>query len=144
MGLDPVYIHRALADLAQLREYLRGRATLSGAALAGDFTLRMAVLHTLQLAIQIVLDVGAHLLADRAGGPIDEYGEIGPRLARERLIPSDLGETLTRMARFRNLLVHQYADIDLDRVALVIQTGLADFETFESCIRAGMGTPRSS
>lgn len=136
MGLDRIYIGRALAELSRYREYLRSRVPATGAELEQDFTLCMAVLHTLQLSIQLVLDIGAHLLADSAAGPIDEYGDIGPRLAGTGVIPVSLGATLTRMARFRNLLVHQYAEVDLDRVVSIVASGLSDLEAFETAVRA--------
>lgn len=136
MGLDRIYVLRALTQLAKFREYLRARLPVTGTQLTDDFTLGMAVLHTLQLSIQLVLDVGAHVLADRAVGPIDEYGDIGPRLAALGMIPDELGATLTRMARFRNLLVHQYADVDFDRVVGILATGLPDLEAFDLAVRA--------
>ena len=38
------------------------------------------------------------------------------------------------MAGFRNLLVHEYMQIDLDRVYDLLQNHLGDFRTFVYCI----------
>lgn len=101
---------------------------MTGPRLAADFALRLAVLHALQLAIQIVLDVGAHLLASSSAGPVEEYSQIGPRLAQAGIMPGALGETLSAMARFRNILVHQYVEVDLARVSSIIEVSLPDLD----------------
>ena len=54
MGIDRTYAERALADLAQLTTFLSGLGVVTGARLEGDLGLRLAVLHALQLSIQIV------------------------------------------------------------------------------------------
>jgi uncharacterized protein YutE (UPF0331/DUF86 family) len=133
--VDPAYVAKALKDLGRLRHFLESVRPLSGARLEHDFALRLAVLHALQLAIQIVLDVGAHLLASTAGGPVEEYSQIGPRLAEAGVVSAELGASLAPMARFRNLLVHQYADVDLDRVVAIVATGLGDLEAFDEAVR---------
>lgn len=133
MGLDPAYIAKALKDLDQLRRFLASLGPVPADRLQEDLALRLAVLHALQLAIQIVLDVGAHILAGSAAGPVEEYSQIGPRLAQAAVIPPDLGATLSLMARFRNVLVHQYVDVDLARVSKILETSLPDLD---ACARA--------
>jgi uncharacterized protein YutE (UPF0331/DUF86 family) len=39
------------------------------------------------------------------------------------------------MARFRNLLVHGYAGVDLDLVADIVRNDLADLDQFAAAIR---------
>lgn len=63
MGVDRVYVSRALADLTRWTTYLRGLGQLEAQQLEADLTRQLALLHALQLAIQICLDVGAHVLA---------------------------------------------------------------------------------
>lgn len=136
MGLDRTCIEKALNDLASLRAFLAEQLPLDATQLEQDLLLRLAVLHALQLAIQIVLDVGAHLLASQPGGPVEEYADIGPRLAAAGIVPMELGRILAPMARFRNLVVHQYAAVDLARVAEIVRTHLADFEAYQHAVVA--------
>ena len=42
---------------------------------------------------------------------------------------------MTLAASLRNLIVHQYADLDLDRFAEALTRGLGDLEAFVGAIR---------
>lgn len=86
MGLDRIYVLRSVADLRRWVAYLRGLGPLDAIELERDLTLQLAVMHAPQLAIHIVLDLGTHVLADLQAGSIEEYSEIGPRLAAAGVI----------------------------------------------------------
>lgn len=84
----------------------------------------------LQLAIQAVLDVSHHLVADlKLGLPADNR-DLFEQLARHRIVTVRLSQKLVRMAGFRNLLVHEYLEIDRHRVFAILQDELGDFERF--------------
>lgn len=136
MGIDRDFIERALADLRRWVGFLRGLGALDPSRLETDLKEQLALLHALQLATQIVLDTGAHLLADLATGSIAEYAEIGPRLARAGVLDAGLGERLAEMARFRNLLVHGYAHVRMDLVVENVTRGLRDFDDFAAAVLA--------
>lgn len=141
MGIDAVYARRALADLSHWAAYLRDLGPLSAGDLAADLTRQLAVLHALQLAIQTCLDLGAHLLAGIGAAPAGEYSSVGPELAVRGLIPTDLGGRLGQMARFRNILVHHYRDINLEIVVANLVAGLPDFDEFAGSIIAFLERP---
>ncbi len=52
------------------------------------------------------------------------------------MLPEDFVGRMAAMARFRNVLVHLCAEVDLDRVYTYIQNGLGDFETFANHVAA--------
>ena len=66
----------------------------------------------LQLAIQICIDVGAHLVAARGLRAPDDYRDVFERLAREDTLNAALAERLKDAVGQRNLLVHGYLDLD--------------------------------
>jgi uncharacterized protein YutE (UPF0331/DUF86 family) len=66
----------------------------------------------LQLAIQICIDVGAHLVAARGLRAPDEYRDVFARLSREDTLDAALAERLKDAVGQRNLLVHGYVDLD--------------------------------
>ncbi|RME75692.1 MAG: DUF86 domain-containing protein [Chloroflexi bacterium] len=82
----------------------------------------------LHLAIETVLDMGNHLIADENLGVVNHYSDIPALLADKGYIPADLAQRWTRMIGFRNILVHDYLDIDRDIVYQTLQNNLADFE----------------
>lgn len=84
----------------------------------------------LQQAIQIGIDLAAHLLADQPGRRPGTLAGMFVALADRELIPADLATRLAAMARFRNLLVHEYADVDPEKVWTIVSNDLDDLEAF--------------
>jgi uncharacterized protein YutE (UPF0331/DUF86 family) len=82
----------------------------------------------LYLAIEALLDMGNHVIADEGLGVVDWYSDV-PRIFLEKgLISSALSEKWIRMIGFRNTLVHGYIDVDRTIVYEVLQNGLGDIE----------------
>ncbi len=83
----------------------------------------------LQLAIEALLDVGNHVIADLHLGTVEWYSDI-PRLLYEAgYLDAQMCETWTRMIGFRNVLVHDYLDVDHQLVYEVLQERLPDIES---------------
>lgn len=92
--------------------------------------------HHLRLALEGIFHIGAHILSRLPGGRAVEYKEIGLKMAEAKLLPKDFArEVLVPMAGLRNLLVHQYADIDPARLQEIIKTRLQDIEQFLSYVK---------
>ena len=64
----------------------------------------------------------------------DDYAACFRELAHAGLIPVALGERLERMARFRNLLVHKYWNLDHARVHEIILHDLGDLRDFAAAV----------
>lgn len=66
----------------------------------------------LQLAIEAVTDMGNHVIADEGLGTVNSYSDVPTILAGNGYIDDRLKEEWIRMIGFRNILVHEYTDID--------------------------------
>ena len=84
----------------------------------------------LQLAIQAVLDISHHIVADRNLPLPADSKSLFDLLARQKVVSKKLAVKLTAMAGFRNVLVHEYLEIDRRRVYRALTTELRDFESF--------------
>ena len=82
----------------------------------------------LQLAIETVADLGNHVIADLALGVVNSYSDIPSILAQQGYLATGLKEKWIRMVGFRNILVHDYLDVDRLIVYEVLQHGLEDLE----------------
>lgn len=91
--------------------------------------------HTLQVAIQAALDVAAHIVSDERLGEPDTNRDLFVLLENAGWIEADLSGSLQRMAGFRNVLVHGYAEVDLGIVEQAACSGLDDLEAFAARIR---------
>jgi len=82
----------------------------------------------LQLAIETLNDLGNHVIADLDLGAVDHHSDIPAILVKNGYVDSDLASEWVRMIGFRNVLVHDYLDIDRQIVYDVLQHRLATFE----------------
>src|SRR3990172_2996247 len=87
--------------------------------------------HFLQLCVESCIDVANHIIsAMRYRAPAD-YADAFAVLAENQIVPGELLTRLQAMARFRNLIVHLYWEIDAGRVYDILQNHLEDFQEFE-------------
>lgn len=134
MGLDRIFASRALTEVRAWVDFLRKLGPPGSEELERNLERRLAVLHALQLAIQTLLDVGAHVLASIKARPFEEYSDIGRLLGEQGILDPELCEKFQKMARFRNLLVHGYAEVDLKQVAVILSSHLDDIEAVEQAV----------
>jgi uncharacterized protein YutE (UPF0331/DUF86 family) len=106
------------------------RRTRSKEAFLRDDLMKAAAERNIQIAIQSVLDICSHVVADRKLELPDEEKHAIQILAAHRIIPQRLAKTLSGMAGVRNILVHEYLEVDHDRLYSIMTRNLGDFEKF--------------
>lgn len=119
-----------LDSLKEMIGHLRQVQTLSLAELLADRLRYSGVLHYLQLAVQHVTDIGAHLLAGTGYALPEDYRQIILEMGHNGIIPDEFAKQVAPMAGFRNILVHEYLTVDPEIVYEYLQYRLADFERF--------------
>lgn len=106
--------HRHLEHLSALRP------GVTREALEQDLSLHNDVLFSLLTVCQVVIDVAGELCA-RRGDRFEDYTQAIRHLVRDRRFPADLVRELERLPGFRNVLVHEYVELDLDRAVEAVQ-----------------------
>ena len=101
-----------------------------------DLSLRWIVEKGLEILIQNLLDIGAHLLASQIKNDWEDYGEVILKLGKHRVIPQAFSDKIKGMAGLRNILIHEYLKIDLDKLFDYLKYRLEDFVLFIQYIRA--------
>lgn len=114
--VDPKSIDARLEHLAELLAESERILASGRAAYDASFRDRLAAQHAIQLAIQICVDIGAHLVAELALRMPDDYRGIFALLEKPLGLTPELVEGLSAAAGMRNVLVHVYLDVDDDRV----------------------------
>jgi uncharacterized protein YutE (UPF0331/DUF86 family) len=111
------YLVERLAELRRHLDHLREiRPRVSGrAALERDLSLHNDVLFSLLTICQLVIDVAGELSA-RRGDRFEDYREAVRNLCRDERFSPQLVAELERLPGFRNVIVHEYVGLDLDRV----------------------------
>lgn len=123
--------------LVELRRYLDHAATLrprvpDSAALERDLSLHNDVLFSLLTICQLTIDIAGELSA-RRGDRFEDYTEAIRNLSRDERFPADVVEQLERLPGFRNIVVHEYVALDLERVVEALHD-LTAVERFASIV----------
>ena len=127
--------HVILARVAKIRECVRKLETLAALeedAFLNDVSATDSAERNIQIAIQSVIDIGNHSVADMDLGTPKDYKEIFSVLTANNIISEPLAEKLASMTGLRNVLVHDYLEIDLRLIYRIIKSELGDFEEFIS------------
>jgi uncharacterized protein YutE (UPF0331/DUF86 family) len=126
---DPEIIERHLAALRGALRELRRHQGASVQSLRTDTSRRWAVERGLLLCIQNTLDIASHVASTKGHDP-PTYGDSIDALVTAAVLPAEFGEQFRAVAGFRNIIVHGYLDLDLNRVAQFLGEDLEDFEIF--------------
>ena len=82
------------------------------------------------------MDIGSYLIGQLALTAPDEPQNLFAVLGREGVISRDLADRMVGMVRFRNILVHDYLEIDSTIVHRNLTAELKDFDQFSQEIIA--------
>ena len=88
----------------------------------------------MQVAIQAVLDICNHIVADLGLEAPSEYRQVPEILAERKLLPVRLAKRMAAMIGLRNILVHEYLKLDRRLVYKAIKKDLGDFEKFVKAV----------
>jgi len=95
-----------------------------------DNTITGAAIHYSVLGIEIIIDIGNHILVEVFQEHADSYEEIILKLGNRKIIPENFAKNNADMAKFRNLLIHEYIKIDLKEVYRNLQKSPDIFRKF--------------
>jgi uncharacterized protein YutE (UPF0331/DUF86 family) len=119
--------------LTELRRHLshlnevRGRV-IDRTALERDLSLHNDVMFSLLMVAQLVVDIAGELAA-RRGDRFEDYTAAVRALSRDARFSAELVRDLEPLPGFRNVVIHEYVALDLDRVVEALQR-LAPIERF--------------
>ena len=126
-----------LRKLSTLDEYLKQINEYSDISLkdyAADWKVQRIVERTLQMMIETCLDVSGHIISDEKLRVPETYSDMFRILVESDILRGSQLEAFEKMAKFRNIIVHDYEKIDAEIVLGILQKNLNDFETFKTTI----------
>ena len=99
-----------------------------------DHLMQDAIAVNLQRACEQSIDLANHTVKKRKLGLPKESRESFRLLAQNGIIPRDLAANLENMIGFRNTLVHQYQELDIQLMVDVIEKHLDDLIDFTNFV----------
>ncbi len=132
--IDKDVIYKHLRELERVSRSLAALQIYSLEEICSDFKKQWEIEHGLQLATQNLVDIGSHILSALGKNRCEDYTEVIDRLGSEGIIPPDFAKRIQGMAGLRNILVHDYLEIDLKKIYGILQNQLTDFDAFRRYI----------
>lgn len=123
-----------LENLKEYTGYLKKYQNCTLDELKKNPTLRGAIERYLHLSAECVIDIAEITISERELKKPEEYRESIEILGEAGIIPAEFAYNFAPIAGFRNILVHEYAKVDLEEVQRHLQEDLKDFEKFSKYI----------
>ncbi|MBI5850028.1 MAG: DUF86 domain-containing protein [Planctomycetes bacterium] len=109
------------------------------AALTEDKVQQRFVEHTLQIAVQAMIDVAFAIASEHNLGEPAENRQAFDRLAEAGWITREQRDLCRRMVSFRNIVLHRYLQVDPRIVQQIVERHLGDLPGFVRAIRSRLG-----
>jgi uncharacterized protein YutE (UPF0331/DUF86 family) len=135
-----------LRKLSELEMYLQQIREFSGISLQvykADWRTQRIVERTLQMMIETCADIANHIVSDRGMRVPTGYADTFCVLMENAVINADLFGIMGKMAKFRNVVVHQYEGVDAEIVIAILTKHLNDFERYREAILVYLNRPES-
>lgn len=132
--IDKEIINKKFYDLKLYLKELEKSREFSQDEIFSSLSTQWQICHGLQLSIQIIIDVGNHILASVDENQIEDYADIIDKMGKRNIIPPEFANTIRGMAGLRNILVHQYTNLDFNRIYDILQNRIDDFYRFMNYI----------
>ena len=125
---------RKLADLDQYLGQVSEYRDITIDQYRGDWKTQRIVERTLQMAIEMCVDIVNHVIADRGLRVPATYAEAFEVLGEAGLLDAARRDAMIRMSKFRNVIVHDYARVDPAIVVRILREHLEDFAQFKAAV----------
>ncbi len=130
MTLDEEKIRQKLHFMREKLRELKRFQNMSIENFKSDVINEDAALRMLQVTIEAMLDICAHIASREGWGVPKTYAELVSAAARHELIPRGMEDIYKNMVAFRNRIVHLYDDVNTEEVLNIINERLDDFTPF--------------
>jgi len=132
--VDPLLIGRKLAQIDSYLSQISEFSKISANTYKNEWKTQRIVERTLQILIETCVDIANHIISDQGMRLPTGYADAFEVLKKAKVIAKKLGETMERMAKFRNVVVHQYEKVDPVIVVYILHNNLRDFEKYKKAI----------
>lgn len=123
--VDAERLHRLLRRVTDDLAVLRGYAAVPREELLLDQVRLGHLKYAFVTMLEACIDAAHHVCASEGYGPVDTNAEAMLLLGRHEVLGREQAQAMAQAVRFRNLLVHGYADVD-DRRVLAFLAELDD------------------
>ncbi len=135
-------ISRKLRFMKRYVDFLKSHRAISGEELEENYELRSAIERNLELALASMLDIGEIIISEKGFEKPEDYKSVMLILGKEGVLPKVFAEKLVPAVGVRNILVHMYTEVDVEKICEFLRGNLKDFDEFAKCVANYLKKPR--
>jgi uncharacterized protein YutE (UPF0331/DUF86 family) len=132
--VDKALILRKLAELEEYLGQVKEYAGITVDRYSKDWKAQRIVERTLQMMIETCADVAGHIISDKGYRVPATYADTFRVLYENDMLNKELFETMEKMAKFGNIIVHHYDKVDTEIVIGILKKDLKDFSAYKDAI----------
>ena len=132
--VDETLILRKLSELDEYNKQIMEYEKITVAQYSDDWKISRIIERTLQMMIETCVDIASHIIADKGYRVPKSYSDTFKVLHEEKIVNSKLFNSLEKMAKFRNIVVHHYDKVDAKIVVGILKKDLQDFMGYRDAI----------
>ena len=130
--INPTLLVERISEIKQSLEQIESISDKGQEAFLEDLVLVDSVKYRLLVVIEACISICSHITTRAFNKAPEGYADCFFVLGEVGVIHADLAQRLSEMARFRNMLVHIYREIDDKRLYIIITKDFDDVELFLS------------
>lgn len=132
MTIDRDLIRRKLSRLNMYLDKLEPIVKRTFNEYLSDFYLKSSAERLIQLIVECASDINNHVVVESGKRPPEDYTSSFIRASEAGLIKRDLADRIKGSGGMRNIIVHEYMDIDDEKVFKTLPVALADYKEYIS------------
>lgn len=137
--MDREIIEQKVESLRRCVERVYQKSPATAAALASDPDAQDILTLNLTRAVQLCVDIGAHLIAVQGKPAPDTMGQTFDVLSGMGVINQELALRMKKAVGFRNIAVHNYEAIDWQIAHIIATRHMNDFAAFANAVVEATG-----
>lgn len=132
--VDRALVLRKISELEVYQKQMKEFSDIALEAYKANWKTQRIVERTLQMMIETSVDIANHIVSDRGMRSPTSYADTFKVLFENNVIDSGLLIIMEKMAKFRNVVVHQYEEVDSEIVIIILKKHLGDFDRFKDAV----------
>ncbi len=132
--VDKLLISRKIAELDTYLKQIKEYKNISPNEYKRDWKTQRVVERTLHMMIELCIDIANHIISDENLRTPTSYADTFSVLMEEGIINKSLFKRLEKMAKFRNIIVHQYETVEPEIIVSILRKNLKDFEHYKKAL----------
>lgn len=123
-------IEQKIEEILKQLKYLKELVKISKKTFLSDDMQMYFAERVMQRMIEAAIDINMHVIADIKGITPDTYANSFTEMGQKKFFPLKFAESIAKSVGLRNLIVHEYHKIDIQKFHDSMKSALVDYAKY--------------